>query len=51
MLPFWRRKETLTGVGVERPRPAVLVWLYRVEDGPQYDLVGAALQDDLNVPL
>lgn len=25
--------------------------LYRVEDGSQYDLVGAALQDDLNIPL
>lgn len=36
---------------MKHPLLGKLLCPYRMEDGPQYDLVGAALQDDLNVSL
>lgn len=60
MLPFWhrgRKTEKITINETERlhfnetSTAGKLPWLYRVKDGSQYDLVGATLQDDLNISL
>lgn len=52
MLPFWKGKEQLMKCKPEfHTHKACFPCLYRVKDGSQYDLVWAALQNDLNVSL